>query len=102
MVTVEYIAGFFDGEGCITYQKRGTNKGYYRIFMAQSGNEGLKLLTAIRDFLHMGKIYKLKRSLGRLGKKDAWQLSIFRKEEVMDFKHSVGLFCKIKDFSIIK
>ena len=43
----QYIAGFFDGEGCIT-----TSTGMsIRVTIAQTGDKGLKILTLIQDYV---------------------------------------------------
>lgn len=49
----EYIAGFFDGEGCVSTGPNAQRKGAFntRICIAQSGNEGKTVLTLMKVFL---------------------------------------------------
>jgi len=51
-VTWAYLAGFFDGEGSLgCSQTRGGRIGSFRVTVAQSGREGLDVLSRARDFL---------------------------------------------------
>ena len=47
----DYIAGFFDGEGCVTYF--GKEKSYIRVSMS---NTNLEVLKDIHNFLGVGRI----------------------------------------------
>lgn len=47
----DYIAGFFDGEGCVSTMSFAWRPTATTVCIAQSGEEGRAILTAIRDFM---------------------------------------------------
>lgn len=58
-MTDEYVAGFFDGEGCFFLGKQKKGNKFYpkaQILLSQSGPDGLKLLEAIQS-QYGGSIY---------------------------------------------
>src|SRR5689334_11080880 len=63
MITWEYLAGFFDGEGCVNYANSGSQRTYrIRLTFSQSRKRGYELLFKIKAFLEkekckLGKIY---------------------------------------------
>lgn len=66
-INLYYIAGFFDGEGCITAFKRHTESkghGQYRCVINIT-NTNKYLLQLIADYLHCGKVYEHSVSLNR-------------------------------------
>lgn len=52
-VTIEYIAGFFDGEGCVSTHQNRARRGAFgtSISIGQSGDEGRQILAAIQTWL---------------------------------------------------
>ena len=95
MLTEQWIAGFFDGEGNINKM---IVKGYkeYQIRIYQNGDGGLKILQEIVKFLGYGKIHTRKvRKEGHLTPHD---LYIAKKSNILDFKKRIGVFCQIKQF----
>ena len=62
MVSISYIAGFFDADGCVHYHKK--SKCWYLIF----SNDNKKVLTAIKKTLHVKTNIQLsKRPKGKIG-----------------------------------
>lgn len=75
MMTWEYIAGFFDGEGSIT--SHGKN---YRITIPQTN---LEVLKAIKNFCGYGTVFEIKKRKSHW--KDAWVFYIARQDDVQSF-----------------
>lgn len=94
----QWIAGFFDGEGCVTSQLPPNGNRQYRISIGQSGDEGLDILTKIRDFLGMGSVCKLKRNIQRFAKKECYQFTLTGHKHLYQFWYRVGRYCNIKKF----
>lgn len=83
-----WLAGFFDGEGCITGQKGCVTK----VQLAQSGDIGRQVLTEVQRTLGIGKLnVDCKNHL-----KPAWRLCIYRKEDVAWFLNMLLPFLKVK------
>ena len=84
----EYIAGFFDGEGCVTTHTNRSRRGLFgtQVSMAQSGVQGRALLAAIQGFLadHAIKSYLLQVNK-RTAKTPMWSLVIGARPSVMAF-----------------
>src|SRR4051812_18219446 len=60
MISIEYLAGFFDGEGTAwlgTQTKKDKQYPHYTILLSQSGDLGLSLLNTIRQE-YGGALYK--------------------------------------------
>lgn len=74
-MTWEYIAGFFDGEGSITYNGKG-----FRITISQTNKE---VLEKIKNFTGKGKIFETYKRQKHW--KDAWVYYIAKQEEVYYF-----------------
>lgn len=57
-MTWQYVAGFFDGEGCISTEwnraRRGMN---FRVQLCQSGREGQDVLEEIKEFMAERRIH---------------------------------------------
>ncbi|MBA3046930.1 LAGLIDADG family homing endonuclease [Patescibacteria group bacterium] len=85
-MTWEYIAGFFDGEGSITHNKKG-----YRITISQTD---LKVLQKIRNYVDYGFVFKNKKRKSHW--KDSWIYYIAKQESVLEF------LIKIKPLAVVK
>lgn len=72
MVSPEYIAGFFDGEGCV----RVANVRKFLVVRISIGQKFPRILNEIREYLSSGKVYK--RGSG------SYNLIISRQSEVID------------------
>jgi len=72
----DYIAGFFDGEGCITY---GRSK-RYRIMISQTHKE---VLESIRDFVGVGYVVEVAKRKSHW--KDSWVFYIAKQEDSLKF-----------------
>lgn len=97
MITKEYLAGFFDGEGCIylgTTSASGTNRKYPSLIvsLAQSGENGLHLLLDIQK--EYGGSLSHKKKI-KDSHKDAYQLRWRGKKGVI-FLDQIGKYLKIK------
>lgn len=83
----EYVAGFFDGEGCVSTFTNRARRGLFgtQVTFGQSGERGRVLLTEIQEFLaaHGIKAYLMARkpARGQL----AWALVIGARPSVMIF-----------------
>ncbi len=77
-IGIEYLAGFWDGEGCfyLGLQKGKTNDKLYpkaQVILSQSGSDGLKILEAIKE-QYGGSIYHHLRVGQHKAKKDAYKI----------------------------
>lgn len=97
MLSVEYVAGFFDGEGCISLSSTsasGTQKKYPHLIvsLAQSGPEGLDLLLKIQKqyggLIHHKKKYKDTH-------KEAYQLR-WNGRKALSFLDQISTYLKLK------
>lgn len=82
----EYVAGFFDGEGTFhlsEYEKKATGKFYpsAKVLLAQSGDDGKKLLLLIQSE-YGGQFYTHLKAGSHKATKDAYKL-YWRKEEAI-------------------
>ena len=76
LVSQEYLAGFFDGEGTFyigKQYKNGVEYPHASIMLSQSGDEGLKLLEAIQS-QYGGKIYEHLKAGEHRATKSAYKL----------------------------
>lgn len=98
-ITWEYIAGFFDGEGCVctTNLKARPNTFCTFVSIGQSGKEGYAVLTAIQAFLVPYGI-KSYMSAQRRQKhyREMWQLRMMARPSVMVFLSNVLPFVNVK------
>ncbi len=87
MITDEYLAGFFDGEGhfSINVQISKTGKEYphHTVMLSQSGEDGLQLLKEIQS-IYGGKIYQHLKVGDWKATKNAYKL-YWRKAEAAEF-----------------
>ncbi|MEK7122846.1 MAG: LAGLIDADG family homing endonuclease [Patescibacteria group bacterium] len=74
-MTWEYIAGFFDGEGSITYNGKG-----YRISIAQTNKE---VFDTIMASISCGMIFEVKKRQEHW--KQSWVYYIAKQEDVLQF-----------------
>jgi len=86
----DYIAGFFDGEGCITH---GRSK-RYRIMISQTHKE---VLESIRDFVGVGYVVEVAKRKSHW--KDSWVFYIAKQEDSLKFLEKIvpGLIVKKQD-----
>lgn len=82
----EYIAGFFDGEGCVSHLKN-----QWRISVGQNTKE---VLQEIRDYIGYGTIYKEYSTQYTQGVH--YRLQIFRKKEVYAFLSTILPYVIVK------
>jgi hypothetical protein len=99
-LSLSYIGGFFDGEGCISTHPSRNRRGLFGtdITVAQSGPEGLVLLNQIRGFLLP---YDIKSYLGtrprtKTTHKQMWMLRICARPSVMAFLKLFFPYLRIK------
>lgn len=82
----EYIAGFFDGEGCVgLFCGSAKERKYWRISITQ---KALPVLQAILDFVGYGTIYKSNQTY-KSSRIVMWQYQIFRQREVFYFLSNI-------------
>jgi hypothetical protein len=91
----DYIAGFFDGEGCVSIQRAGKRdskehgNAAHLISISQSGLTGLRVLSDMADFLrsydiHVG--FRLDQKAGmHHRKKDSYCIRICKRDSVIIF-----------------
>jgi hypothetical protein len=86
-----WLAGFFDGEGCLFWPKY---KKYPQLSITQASPIGLKTLKEIQKALGLGNIY------GRARRKpehqERWELRIFRVWEVKQVLELIAPFLRVK------
>jgi DNA invertase Pin-like site-specific DNA recombinase len=108
-MTWAYIAGFFDGEGCLHAVGGGahsetTNKAKFRVTIAQSNPIGRDTLQEIADFLqsHCIKAYVLKhhnkkeQRLHPGKRRPMWNLWITQRQSIIWFVEGVFPYLRIK------
>jgi hypothetical protein len=97
----EYLAGFFDGEGTVYLPSTGTAIGP-RLSIAQSGTEGLAVLTEIGQFFAeqgiKSAIARRKHHKPRLveGSRPVWMLSMAKRADVEIVMSRLLPFLRIK------
>lgn len=100
MITWEYLAGFFDGEGCINYANSGSVRTYrVRLTFSQSRPRGYELLGRIKHFLELNgcKLGKIHTSgYIRDKEKQGWQLQIVQKDSVKLILNALMPYLEIK------
>jgi len=104
MITWEYLAGFFDGEGCVNYANSGSQRTYrIRLTFSQSRKRGYELLFKIKAFLEkekckLGKIY----TSGYIKdiEKQGWQLQITEKNSTKKIMEALLPYLEIKKLEV--
>lgn len=96
-----YIAGFFDGEGCVSIHGNGksASPGFYpRLTMVQSGTRGHEVLSEIRDFCttYGLKISKPIRSKQPKDCQIPWVISISGRDSATGFLTHVLPYLQVK------
>lgn len=88
MLSNEYIAGFFDGEGCITLSNR-----QVKIDIVQKDDGILRLIQQIFG----GRIYRRKAT--KIGG-ESFVLQLTRKEEQVRFLQAIQPYCFVKKHKV--
>ncbi len=97
----QYIAGFFDGEGCIRLANEGKGGiGSIQISLHQSANRGLYLLLDIKKFLETNGIVNIgiqtQKKCSQLTKKPMHRLYIYNRVSACIFIRNVLPYIHIK------
>lgn len=83
MISWTYLAGFFDGEGCVNYANSGSKRTYrVRLTFSQAFPRGKRLLAEIKDFLEASGCRVANISTSGYMKDEAkqgWQLQVAAK-----------------------
>jgi intein/homing endonuclease len=99
-LTWEYLAGFFDGEGCLNTGSGSSRRstGFSRIFLAQSGPQGLAVLREIQDFLEQYAIQSslLTRPKVKAHHEAAHILTIGRRDSLLAFLTAIRGHVRVK------
>ena len=91
MLSWPYIAGFFDGEGCVRIYTRSGKRicaAHARIHITQTGNRGRVLLENMAEFLSALDINGVVRRAGvprRSNHAQAWTLTFDKRESARKF-----------------
>lgn len=85
-MTWQYIAGFFDGEGSISYNGKG-----YRLTISQSHYTVLK---QIHTFTGVGHIFKVTKRQAHW--KDSWVYSISKQSDIVLFLKQIKPYLVVK------
>ena len=99
MVTWSYLAGFFDGEVCISQAHRCKRTYTARLTFSQSKERGRELLEAIREFLIVEGCSPMKVYNGgysKLTKAPSYQLQIAKRRDVSFVLNRLYPFLNIK------
>ena len=80
----EYIAGFFDGEGCLSRTNKSSPHKYYVISISQKNKH---ILDEIRKFVGYGQIYQ---------DKTKYQYKITKQEYILDFLSAIAPYVIVK------
>lgn len=104
MITWQYLAGFFDGEGCVNYANSGSARTYrVRLTFSQAFPRGKVLLSKIKSFLEsngckLGKIH----TSGRQATEDkqGWQIQVVRKDSTSKVMKEMLPFLEIKKLEV--
>lgn len=99
LVGYEYIAGFFDGEGCATMRRsnryqigRGRRSASFSAIICFTNTE-LEILLDIQKVLG-GKIYPKRRKESKHAQ--AYELNLIRKADIAYFIETVGPYVRVK------
>ena len=96
---VIWLAGFFDGEGCLYLTRRKGNKNPVACLgISQSGKNGLKVLREIKSCLGTGTIYIRLRGQDAPFKenKPSWEIRIHRRRDLIFLLNLLIPFLRIK------
>lgn len=99
VMTWEYMAGFFDGEGSVKLSngERKGGSGSPKLGLYQSGQRGLVLLKEIQDFMVPYGIISTIRQLPPIPKRQLmYQLYVYNRIGVMTFVQHVFPYLRIK------
>jgi LAGLIDADG endonuclease len=104
MITWQYLAGFFDGEGCVNYANSGSKRTYrVRLTFSQAFPRGLVLLNKIKAFLEaneckLGKVTTsgYRRTLDKQG----WQLQVTHKASTKKIMEAMLPHLEIKKVEV--
>ena len=93
-----YLAGFFDGEGCVNMASR-NDSFFARLTFSQSKDCGFTLLNEIREFLlaqgiKVGKVHK--GGYSPYTKRPSWQLQITARSGVFQMLNAMLPYLRIK------
>jgi hypothetical protein len=99
-----YIAGFFDGEGCVNYANSGSDRSYrIRLTFSQAQPRGHELLGLMKTFFELngyrlGKIHTSgrKKEWGKQG----WQLQIVAKDSTRKIMENMLPYLHIKKIEV--
>jgi hypothetical protein len=84
MISWSYLAGFFDGEGCVNYANSGSKRTYrVRLTFSQAFPRGKQLLLEIKTFLEANgcKLGQISTSgYQRAIDKQGWQLQVTERQ----------------------
>ena len=94
-MTWEYIAGFFDGEGCITLHSNRTNGA--KVYKIQISQANVLVLERIKDFLLENRIYCRVYKDGHWYKEHCKRLCINGYNDVLKFLENIKDKCIVKE-----
>jgi len=110
-ISLEYIAGFFDGEGCIVFKEyMKYNPVMKKRYLSKSirmevCNTDHDIINDIHDFFNLGKVYFLKKRKESYKQQIRWQLTHRQAEKVirqilpyMREKNKISQARKVLDF----
>jgi hypothetical protein len=92
--SAKFVAGFFDGDGCVFIPANGRKKPFPVVTFAQSYESGVPPELEHIQRLYGGSIYRLDRMTP--GSRISWRLRILRKEEVVKILHDLVQYCVLK------
>ncbi len=96
-MTWSYLAGFFDGEGCISIARQRTRTyGCFLIEMAQTGQEGKEVTEEIKEFLESQEVRSELRSTGKPNRRTVWDLRIRNRDSIRNFIKGVFPYLRVK------
>ena len=104
MITWQYLAGFFDGEGCVNYATSGSTRTYrIRLTFCQSRPRGYTLLSKIKSFLEkngcqLGKIHTSGYIIDK--EKQGWQIQITEKKSTKKIMEALLPYLEIKKIEV--
>lgn len=101
-ITWDYVAGFFDGEGCINIAKAREGQhggsGSFAVTMVQATTRGRDLLDAMAEFLELhhikSKVYRKREASSR--RKEAFGIVIQGRESVRRFLKAIAFRLHMK------
>ena len=78
MISIEYLAGFFDGEGSIgVYKRKDAHKPKFSVVVVNTNKQAI---TLFREFFQVGKIYPHRKNETHY--KDSWRWIVAGRHEV--------------------